>query len=250
MKFDKIDYLTVCYKNYDLILLQIENFKKLFGTDFNLLLVDNTPNQFKNFELLKKIESENPNIKIVNRDYDFNEFDGVSHGHAIDIGIQNCYNDIICVFDSDFFFLHKNLNEYVLNLFNSGYYAVGCEFNDGTTDSTDYIDKYPENFIGAPVCYAAFYHIDVAKSSTFKIENSEVIENRYTNGYIETGWRIRKYIIDNKLKGITWKAERNARPCFFKNEDNELIGVHYVAGSHRNYNQQTLEDLGNIISKN
>lgn len=249
MKFEKIDYLTICYKNYDLILLQIENFKKLFGLDFNLLLVDNTPNQFKNFDLLKKIESENPNIKIVNRDYDFNEFDGVSHGHAIDIGIQNCYNNIICVFDSDFFFLHKNLNEYILNLFNDEFLAVGCEFNDGTIDSVKYMDMYPENF-NAPVCYAAFYHKDVAKSSTFKIDMNEVYQNRDTNGYIETGWRIRKYIVDNKLKSKTWKAERQVRPCFFKDETGTLIGVHYVAGSHANFNEKMLDDLKNIINNN
>jgi hypothetical protein len=247
--FDKIDYITIVYKNYDLILLQIENFKKLFGNDFNLLLVDNTPNQFKNEELLKKIEIENPNIKIINRDYDFNEFDGVSHGHAIDVGVKNCNSDIICVFDSDFFFLHKNLNKYILDLFNSGYLAVGCEFNDGTSASTDYIDLYSENFLNAPVCYAAFYHKDVANSETFKIENSEVYQNR-SNGYIETGWRIRKYIVDSNLKGLTWKAERNKRPCFFKNDNDEIIGVHYVAGSHKNFNQKMLDDLKDIIYKN
>lgn len=250
MKFEKIDYLTVCYKNYDLILLQIENFKKLFGIDFNLILVDNTPNQYKNLDILKKIEIENKNVKIILRDYNFGEFDGISHGHAIDIGINYCMNDIICVFDSDFFFLHKNINEYILNLFNNGYMAVGCEFNDGTFDSTKYMDIYPENFNNAPVCYAAFYHKEIAKSSTFKIDMNEVIENRNTNGYIETGWRIRKYIVDNKIKSKNWKAERNKRPCFFKDDSGDLIGVHYVAGSHINYNETTLNNLKTIINNN
>lgn len=250
VKFEKIDYLTICYKNYDLILLQIENFKKLFNNNFNLIIVDNTPTQFKNVDLLKKIVEETPNIKIISRDYNSVEFDGISHGLAIDIGLRFCDNDIVCVFDSDFFFLNKNINEYILKLFNDGFLAVGCEFNDGTIDSVKYIDMYPENFNNAPVCYAAFYHKDVAKSNTFMIDMNEVNINRNTNGYIETGSKIRKYIVDNKLKGKTWKAEREVRPCFFKDDDGTLIGVHYVAGSHINFNEKTLDDLKTIINNN
>lgn len=241
-----IGYLTVCFKNYDLILLQIENFKKLFNKKFNLIIVDNTPNSFKNYEVIRKIKSENENIKIINREYENTEFDGISHGHAIDIGVSNCLSDIICIFDSDFIFMYKNLESYILDLFNLGYVAVGCEFNDGTTDSTKYIDAYPERFENAPVCYAAFYDKKILNSFSFIITNEEVNKNR-TDGYIETGWRIRKYIVDNKLKGITWKAERNTRPCYFKNEHGELIGIHYVAGSHYNFNNNTLNYLKNII---
>jgi hypothetical protein len=247
ISYTEIDYITVCYKNYDLILLQVENFKKLFGNNYNLYIVDNTPNSLKNVELLSKIALENPNIKIVNRDYELSEFDGISHGHAIDMGLKSCKNDIVCVFDSDFFFLHENINEYILNLFNSGYHAVGCEFNDGTPATTNYLDSHPENFANAPVCYAAFYDKNVAQSNTFKIDINEVDR---ASGYIETGYRIRKHIVDKKLKGLTWKANRNERPCFFRNEKNELIGVHYTAGSHTNFNQKTIDELREIIFKN
>jgi hypothetical protein len=87
----------------------------------------------------------------------------------------------------------------------------------------------------------------IAKSLSFTITNDEVNKNRI-DGYIETGWRIRKHIVDNKLKGVTWKAERNTRPCYFKNEYGELIGVHYVAGSHYNFNKDTLNYLKNLVN--
>ena len=68
-------------------------------------------------------------------------------------------------------------------------------------------------------------------------------------GYIETGWRVRKHIVDNSLKSLTWKAERNKRPCFFKNGKGELIGFHYVAASHYNRNQDTLNHISKILNE-
>ena len=45
----KIDYITVIYKNYKLIYLQLELFNKLFlKDDYNLIVIDNTPDILKN----------------------------------------------------------------------------------------------------------------------------------------------------------------------------------------------------------
>ena len=43
-----IDYIIVIYKNYDLLELQVENFKRLFpNKDYRLIVVDNTPDTEK-----------------------------------------------------------------------------------------------------------------------------------------------------------------------------------------------------------
>jgi hypothetical protein len=43
-----IDYIIVIYKNYDLLDLQVENFKHLFpNKDYRLIVVDNTPDSEK-----------------------------------------------------------------------------------------------------------------------------------------------------------------------------------------------------------
>ena len=43
-----IDYVTVIYRNYDLLQLQVENFKKRFDKKhYNLIVVDNTPDSEK-----------------------------------------------------------------------------------------------------------------------------------------------------------------------------------------------------------
>ena len=43
-----IDYLTVVYKNYDLLYLQLDNFKKKFSDEeYRLIVVDNTPDSEK-----------------------------------------------------------------------------------------------------------------------------------------------------------------------------------------------------------
>ena len=98
-----IDYLTVVYKNYDLLNLQLDNFKKRFSdSDYRLIVVDNTPDKEK-----KIIERSNEIDLIVELE-SVPTFDGISHGGALDTGLQYCESDIVCIFDSDFFFFFLN----------------------------------------------------------------------------------------------------------------------------------------------
>ena len=88
-----IDYLTVVYKNYDLLNLQLDNFKKRFSDNsYRLIVVDNTPDIEK-----KKIERSDE-IDIVVELESVPTFDGISHGRSIDVGLDYCESDIVCLF--------------------------------------------------------------------------------------------------------------------------------------------------------
>ena len=102
-----IDYLTIVYKNYDLLNLQLDNFKKRFADkSYRLIVVDNTPDDEK-----QKIERSDE-IDVVVELESVPTFDGISHGGAIDVGLDYCESNIVCLFDSDFFFLHPDIDGY------------------------------------------------------------------------------------------------------------------------------------------
>ena len=104
---EKIDYLTVCYINYDLIFLQIENFKKRFKREsYRFIVVDNTPPQFKNQELINQLKNsefidefiEIDDSKVTTAiDRKNGSGEGVSHGGALETGLTYCNSDIICL---------------------------------------------------------------------------------------------------------------------------------------------------------
>ena len=238
-----IDYLTVVYKNYDLLNLQLDNFKKRFSENsYRLIVVDNTPDIEK-----KKIERSDE-IDIVVELESVPTFDGISHGRSIDVGLDYCESDIVCLFDSDFFFLHPDIDEYAKKKFEEGYSAVGCSWDDG--DGTrPWVQRFPEKFINIPCAFGSFYNIDVAKSASWVITPQEVEQNK-PEGFIEVGWRIRKHILENSIKTISWKTNSSGYgDCIFRDDYDTIMGIHYVAGSHRRWNPQTYSEISKVISE-
>ena len=78
-----IDYLMTIYRTYDLLDIQIENFEKKFSeNEYRLIVVDNTPNSEK-----KEIKNKDKIDLIVDLDSSVT-FDGVSHGGALDVGLN------------------------------------------------------------------------------------------------------------------------------------------------------------------
>tara|TARA_B100000965_G_scaffold406699_1_gene447375 strand:- start:5349 stop:6098 length:750 start_codon:yes stop_codon:yes gene_type:complete len=244
-----IDYLTVIYKNYDLLYLQLDNFKKRFSDkDYRLIVVDNTPDIEK-----KKIERKDEIDIVIEMESLPNTFDGISHGGAIDASLAYCESDIVCIFDSDFFFLDENLNSYVKEKFASGYVAVGTEWDDG--DGTrPWFKKFPERYENIPCAFGSFYNLDLAKSESWIVTQQEVNQNQ-SSGFIEMGWRIRENILENKLKTFAWKlspiSDNNKFSgygnCFFVNEYDKIAGVHYGAGSHRRWNCNTNLEIQKLL---
>lgn len=239
-----IDYLIVIYRNYDLLELQVENFKKrLQPSDYRLIIVDNTPDSEK-----KSIQCANLiDCQVVTLESK-PTFDGVSHGRAIDYGLQYCTSNIVAIIDSDFFILNHNITSYIKNKFDQGYEAVGCEYNDG--DGTKgVVNRNPKLFENIPCCFGAYYRYELARSASWVVTQQEVNDNLNT-GFVEVGFKIRKYILENNVKTLNWKNDATSYgPGFFKNENNETMGVHYVGGSHRRWNSTSKETLKNIIKQ-
>ena len=87
-----IDYVIVIFGNYDLLDLQVENFKKrLPKKDYRLIVVDNTIDSQK-----RKIEPDPFIDEFVLLSSQMTH-DGVSHGRAIDEGLKYCTSDIVSI---------------------------------------------------------------------------------------------------------------------------------------------------------
>lgn len=245
-----IDYLTVVYKNYDLLNLQLDNFKKRFSdSDYRLIVVDNTPDKEK------KVIERSDEIDLIVELESVPTFDGISHGGALDTGLQYCESDIVCIFDSDFFFLNSNLNSYALKKFSEGYVAVGVEWDDGL-DTRPWTQKFPDKFKDIPCAFGSFYDLNLARSESWIITPEEVEQNK-PEGFIEVGWRIRKNILKNDLKTFSWKSSTISDSktfsgygnCFFEDEQSNIIGMHYVAGSHVRWNSDTYLEIKKLLDE-
>lgn len=237
-----IDYLTVVYKNYSLLDLQVKNFKnRLNKKEYRLIVVDNTPDEFK-----KPYEFDREVIDKFILKESVPTFDGISHGGALDFGLQYCSSDVISIIDSDFFILNNNIHNYVYDKLETGFKAVGCEYNDGR-DTANWVNKNPASFENIPCCFGAYYTAEVAKAASWTISPEELSSNMAT-GFVEVGFKIRQFILNNKIKTLNWKTN-SGRPCFFKNEYNKMMGVHYVAGSHSRNSNESLNEIKNIIEK-
>jgi hypothetical protein len=219
-----ITYLTVIFRNYKLLAKQLEIFNTLNISD-KLLIVDNTPTHERQFITLSD------NMSVIIRDNNGGEFDGVSHGEAIDFGIAHVDTPYVCIFDSDFFF-KRNLSNYAIENFSLGYKAIGAEFWNSST--LGIYDKFEHLFSNVPCCFCGFYEMDLIKNLSWVITSQEI---DMQTSYIEVGYRIRKYINENNILSIGWKCLSDDNNNLFRYYAGEsLMGIHLVAGSHRNIN--------------
>lgn len=230
-----IDYLTVIFRNYDLLAVQRKVFSSLFDpSEYRLVIVDNTP------DIEKHPIDKNDNELILFRN-SVNEFDGVSHGAALDYGLQYTESDIVCILDSDFFICNKDIHNYVFEKFSLGYQAVGAEYSDGNA-TLPVTNKSPELFENIPSCFCGYYTRELAISQSWIVDRHEV---NFETSFIEVGWRIRKHILDNNIKTMHWKTRSLNNDLVF--EDNGIVmGIHNVAGSHRKVTR-TYDDIVNSI---
>lgn len=236
-----IDHLIVIYRNYDLISLQVENFKKrLKPEQYRLVIIDNTPDD-------EKIPIKTNSSKHIIVPLDSKPtFDGVSHGRAIDYGLKFCETPIVGIIDSDFFILYNDMYQYVHQVFESGYQAVGCEYNDGK-DTKQWVNIDPGKFENIPCCFGAYYTNKLAKSASWVITEQEVQEGRST-GFVEVGSKIRRHILDNQVQTMNWKTDATEYgTCYFKSSSQDTMGVHFVAGSHRRWNERSKQELEGIL---
>lgn len=244
---NSIDFLIVIYKNYELLYLQSDNFKTLFDqSTYRLIFIDNTPEAERKEIDLDRL-TDNCSIHInPNPDH---SHDGASAGSALNFGRQYCTSDIVCIMDSDFFLTHSGIINLVKKELTQ-YKAIGTEYYDGEpTIAQSWVEIrkiHKHKFTNIPCCFCMFMTQDILNSDTWVVTVKESSHNR-SESFIETGWRIRKYILNNNIPTKTWKgyqpmdSQGTELPTYFKTDNDELVGFHYQRGSHRRSNLTDIE---------
>lgn len=237
-----IDYVIVIYRNYALLEMQRDLFDRFNPAEYRLVIVDNTPDNEK-----KSIQARTNEIVVYRNSV--NEFDGVSHGAAIDYGLTFVESEIVCILDSDFFIVDKNIGKYVQERIDQGYEAIGTEFG-----SSPFRQKHhPSKFDNIPILFCYFCKTEFAKQYSWIVTQSEV---NFENSYIETGWRFRKHVLENNTKTIGWKIDDIDvyKKQVYRTELGDLVGMHYFCGSHssmgENIRDEFNKQFGEYVQKN
>lgn len=218
----KIDICFVVFNNYSLLEYQLKHFNNISG-DFRLLVLDNSYVK----EDIRKYTPRSLNYPITFLEASNWGFDGLSHGNSLDTLVQAANTDLICIQDSDFFWLDPNILEEVENLYIEGYQCIGCE--GFYRDFQSNIDtRWPDRAGAlAPVCWGMFVDRKLAASETFVCTHLEGSEIK------EVGWRLREKLIKTNIKRYMYKGYEDPNDfnlCYFK--DNETVkGVHLLKGS-------------------
>lgn len=234
-----IDYIITIYQNYDLLQLQLMNFRRrLSPGDYRLIIVDNTPlGQKQTIQIDPQI-----NHLILPIEFPYS-FDAASHGSAIDYGLTYASTPIVAILDSDFFILHNDIHDYVDRVFSQGFKAVGCEYNDGDL-TKNWVNINPKNFENIPCCFGAYYTRELATSASWALFQNEI---DCSTAFIETGAKIRRHILNNNVKTMNWKTDAyEYGMCYFKDQEHTM-GMHYLAGSHRRWTTTTFSEIQNVI---
>ena len=237
-----IDVIIPFYLNYNLVEQQFRYWRRING-DYRLLLCDNTPLHLSQ-EI--RIPDDFKHKTLVFRN-DSGGIDGERHGGVIDYMIRQTSSDIICIQDSDFFWLDEDIFEYILRYFKNGYKCVGTDLYYPPFEKVNKL--YPERHSSlAPCVFGMFIDRELALSETFVVSAYE--------GHTElkeTGWRMRKKIIDENIKSIVFPAIQHPEQKNFnvKNSDvpwfyvgnNTFLGVHLFGGTSYNlHNTDVLFD--------
>lgn len=248
-----IDLLTVLYGTYELLDIQIEHLKKICpDKNFNLIVIENTP-----LNIRKPYSNDYIDLFITSTQDD-HSFDGISHGAALDIGMTYLTSEIVCIFDTDYFFVKNNAFEFFSDVLkNSNLIAMGSEFFDGEEQPSiptwQTVRKYNESlFTNRPAAWGSFYKTNFIKNLSWVITPDEINKNR-PFGYIDVGYRFRKYLNDNNLptqsfRGYQLSPNKGADfECYFE-YNTECIGIHYQRGSSRR-SSQILNDISRILNE-
>lgn len=230
-----IDVIIPVYLNYNLIDYQFKCWRHIKG-DYRLLLCDNTPLHIsRNIDIPEDFKDKT----LLFRN-DSLGIDGERHGRVLDYMIKQTTSDIICIQDSDFFWLDENILEYISRYFKNGYKCVGTDLY---YPAFEYVNKlYPERHSClAPCVFGMFIDRDLALSETFV-----VTEYEGTKEFKETGWKIRKKIIEENIKSIVFPAIQHPEQKNFNVKNSEVpwfyvgnqtfLGVHLFGGTSYNIN--------------
>lgn len=220
-----IDVCIVIHRNYGLLDLQMKQWRWISG-GHRLLVCDNTPAQFR-MDL---------------REYDINATvqdcqgsDGETHGAALDLLVRQSTSPIIGICDSDFFWTRRAIIRDVERYFSRGCQCVGVEL---WYDDFEQVNRiYPERAgYLCPCVFGMFIDRQLALSETFVVTSAEGSQ------LLETGWRIRKKIIEEHIKCHVYRARRDSiqpHPEVVRFGQPEIVGLHFLKGSNPNFGRDT-----------
>ena len=217
-----IQILCVIHRNYSLLDLQIEHWKKIKG-DFELLFLDNTPSNER---------QSRPNMLYL----DTPGSDGESHGAALDYLVSQATSDIVGIVDSDFFWTDESIIQEVEELFSQGNICVGASAK--YQDWEEYMDKpFPDRHSSlAPVVWGMFVDRKLAAEQTFICTEHEGRSFR-----LYTGHRLRQRIISENLPRVTYQGfypnGSNDSDGVYYGEPGKVKGVHFLKGSAAKWGQ-------------
>lgn len=243
-----IEIIIPIFYNYDLVYKQIKHWNDQTSTEWTLLFCDNTPIADSKMIPIDNVylmalrcdiqNTEYQQIRDKIKWYTFNEFDGIDgirHGSVIDYMVKQATTEYIGIQDSDFFWVDPNLIKKVFNYFNIGYDSIGTEL---FYDDFGYVnDVYPDRAgWKAPCIFGMFVKREYLLDKTFVSTHYEAKVCKK-----ETGWRVRKAMIDDGLKMIVFNAVKTkvqeGTPCFKSwfyvgvDYPAQVIGFHLIQGS-------------------
>ena len=100
-----IDVCMIIHRNYEYLPIQIEHWRSWIRGEWRLLVLDNTPEKYaRNIPADDRMDV----MLFVNRDQP-GEFDGESHGRALDFLVSKAESKIVGLVDSDFFWFDPDV---------------------------------------------------------------------------------------------------------------------------------------------
>lgn len=245
-----IDVCLVIHKNYDLLWLQLEQWKNL--TDFRLLIADNTPPILRQPIGLVSAPHRLFTHEVMGDD-------GETHGGTLDFLVKQSESEFVGVCDSDFFIVHPDPWSYIYPYFQRGCQVVGVEsLNQGWLNRHARIDaaggivpSYCYKGYTSPCVFCCFFTRSLALSETFVVTHYEGrIERK------ETGWRFRHKILDanipnHVIRGFQYPGQEEILwDSYYFGTPEEPFGVHLTAGCGQPRRVCALPALLNLAEKN
>lgn len=241
-----IDIIVPVYYNYELLYAQFERYRKIKG-DWRLMVCDNTP-PGDSLEI-KVPEDLRERVKLFRNDSA--GIDGERHGGVLDYMVKMCETEIIGIQDNDFFWLDDNILDVVNRYFSKGFKCIGTELY--YTGFAYVNEMYPERHGSlAPCVFGMFVTKELAAEQSFVVTRDEGFNQKR-----ETGWRLRKRIIEENIPRVTFPAIQHPAqktvdvpgiqtPWFYVG-NHGYIGVHLVGGTSYN-RSHALEQINAIYS--
>lgn len=219
-----MDIIIINFNSYWLLEQQVMHWHTFMKGDFNLILVDNTPDHlYKPFEYQGKLIPRVPGTYA-------GQFDGESSGLAYEYAISLCNSSFIGMTDPDHFWLDPLIMMKAQIFHHTG--ASRCTGDAGFyRDFQSIFDVANPDHRGelAPVLWGQFMDLDLAKSESWICSAPGV-------GQI-TGWRVREKIIDQNIPCVVfpgfYKEEPGEDPdiCYFGDNKDKPLAVHFLKGS-------------------